>query len=65
MRPAENKSRAESARGQGRYKETCPKGHPLDGVITRKSGPRADAVHRYCKTCNRENVMRIKTARKG
>lgn len=32
--------------------------------MVRKSGPRAGKEFRYCLTCNRENVMRIKE-RKG
>lgn len=62
IHPRENKSRADSQRGRAQYKEVCPKGHHLDGVLTRKSGPRAGAVHRYCKTCNRENQARRKEA---
>lgn len=59
--PGENKARADIPR-ERTMRETCPQGHPMDGVLVRKSGPKKGKRERYCKTCNREKVAARKVS---
>lgn len=50
-------------KGRGRPNELkahCKNGHPIDGVVRRKSGPRSGAIQRRCNTCNREAARRFR-----
>lgn len=49
----ENKRRGYGVATLHRLRDTCPKGHPKDGVTHRKDG----TSHRYCKTCARQKTM--------
>lgn len=62
--PGENALRAAIPRNRA-YNERCPKGHVIDGVLTRKSGPKKGKVERFCKTCNRISTRRAVERRKG
>lgn len=50
--PKENNMRSDSCMAKYARRTHCPKGHPLDGVTTRRNGVK----QRYCLQCNRSRA---------
>ena len=55
-----NRDRDSKGRNGNAAKQACPQGHPYNEINTRRTAK----GHRLCRTCNRDQLRRLKQARR-